>query len=128
LLLLTCLNYSQSLEAPVEGESYVSYTEYVEEYKPVIGFFAFLGFVLYGFVYPVWTRLGCVLGYCKPSQSELADTDHIIDQEEGLVIPDDQRKAIRLEVAEALRQMGIVEALRKQGYDIVPLDPDNIEL
>ena len=55
-------------------------------------------------------------------------TDHIIDQEEGLVIPDDQRKAIRLEVAEALRQMGIVEALRKQGYDIVPLDPDNIEL
>ena len=138
----------------MEGESYVSYTEYVEEYKPVIGFFAFLGFVLYGFVlsaifvlysvcnhslkveciqyiscrYPVWTRLGCVLGYCKPSQSELADTDHIIDQEEGLVIPDDQRKAIRLEVAEALRQMGIVEALRKQGYDIVPLDPDNIEL
>ena len=53
LLLLTCLNYSESLEAPIEGESYVSYTAMVEEYKPVLGFFAFVGFVLYGFVYPV---------------------------------------------------------------------------
>ena len=66
--------------------------------------------------------MGCICGYCKPSQSELADTDHIIDQEEGIVLPEDQKKAIRLEVQEALKQMGIVDWLRQQGFQIVPVD------
>jgi len=124
LILLTGLNYSDSLEAPVEGESYVSYTGWLEEYKPVLGFTLFVGFMLYGFVYPVWTRLGCVCGYCRPSTSELADTDHIMEQQEGTVLPDDQKKAIRLEVQAALEQMGIVDYLQAQGFNIVPVDPN----
>ena len=48
------------------------------------------------------------------------DTDHIIDQEEGYVLPDDQKKAIRLEIAAALDEMRVVDALRRAGYDIVP--------
>merc|ERR1719244_647108 len=123
LLLLTCLNYSESLEAPVEGESYVSYTGMLGEYKPILGFALFVGFLLYGFVYPVWTRLGCICGKCRPSMSELADTDHIMEQQEGTVLPDDQKKAIRLEVQAALEQMGIVGYLRDNGFDIVPVDP-----
>jgi len=72
----------------------------------------------------VWTRLGCICGYCKPTRSELGDTDHIMDQEEGTVLPDDQKRAIRFEVQEALHQMGIVEFLRTQGFHIVPVDKD----
>merc|ERR1712087_939838 len=88
LLLLYALNFSSSIEAPVEGEEVVSWTESFEGEKPVLGFLVFVSVVLYGFVYPVWTRLGCVAGYCKPSKSELMDTDHIagdVDEKRGEV-------------------------------------------
>jgi len=127
LLLLTGLSQSSSLEACVEGEPCTSYTEDIEEFKPVLGFILFVGFVLYGFVYPVWTRLGCICGYCKPSKSELLDTDHIIDQEEGYVLPDDQKKAIRMEIAAALDEMNVVDALKKAGFQIVPLKIDKVD-
>jgi len=124
LLLLTGLNYSSSLEACVEGETCVSYTEDIGEYKPVLGFLLFTGFVLYGFVYPVWTRLGCICGYCKPSKSELLETDHIMDQQEGYVMTEDQKKAIKKEVAAVLHEMGMVEAIKKLGYTVRELKLD----
>ena len=46
-----------------------------------------IGFILYGFVYPIYTRLGCTcLGEkCRPSKEEMAETDHIIDEPENLI-------------------------------------------
>jgi len=106
LLLMSGLSYTESIEAPVEGEDYTSYSSLVEEYKPVLGFLLFVMFVLYGFVYPIWTRLGCICGYCKPSHTELLDTDHVIYEPEGTALPDDQRRAIQLEVEATLRSLG----------------------
>ena len=81
LALLYGLNQTEDIEAPVEGEDDEVYTESIKEFKPYLGVLMFIGFVLYGFVYPVWTRLGC-FGLC--SESDVEDKgDHIINDDAG---------------------------------------------
>lgn len=63
--LLYGLNQTDSIEAPVKGEYDVEYTKSISAAKPYLGMLMFAGFVLYGFVYPVYTRLG-ICGRWKP--------------------------------------------------------------
>lgn len=72
--LLYGLNATDSIEAPVEGEDDVVWTESVEDYKWFLGTLLFTAFVLYGFVYPIWTRLGCC-GKWKPKELGIEETD-----------------------------------------------------
>jgi len=86
LLILYGLNHTESVEAPVEGEEDNVVTEAIEGYKPGLGAVLLIGFIIYGFVYPIWTRLGCsFLGEkCKPSR--IGHADHIIDEPQGMQI------------------------------------------
>ena len=70
--LLYGLNATDSIEAPVDGEEDENYTEWLGDAKPLVGFLFFVCFVLYGFAYPLYTRLGC-FGKFKPKSSD----DHI---------------------------------------------------
>eukprot|EP01084_Bolivina_argentea_P038424 71031_1 len=76
--LLYGLNFTNSIEAPVEGEFDKVYTEGITDAKPYLGMGIFLCFVLYGFIYPVWTRMGCC-GFCKPTVEQLQQTDHVAE-------------------------------------------------
>jgi len=73
LFLLYVLNATDSIEAPVEDEEDEELTRQLGWLKPWLGILVFIGFVIYGFIYPIYTRLGCC-GYCKPDIN-----DHDID-------------------------------------------------
>lgn len=62
---LYALNWKGVIEAPVEGEEYINLTEWAGDMKPFLGALVFIGFVMFGLVYPLWTKLGCC-GKCKP--------------------------------------------------------------
>jgi len=72
LFILYGLNSTESIEAPVEDEEDTVYTAALGGAKPFLGMLMFTGFVLYGFVYPVYTRLGCC-GHFKPDPEEETD-------------------------------------------------------
>ncbi len=109
LALLYGLNQTESIEAPVEGEIDVEYTESITSAKPYLGMLVFSAFVLYGFVYPVYTRLGCC-GRCKPRE---ADTDHLADMDEGLTLNAALIGKIKTEVRRQIRgEMGNDVSLR----------------
>ncbi len=57
--LLYGLNQTDSIEAPVADEYDKEYTKSIASAKPYLGMMMFTCFVLYGFVYPVYTRMGC---------------------------------------------------------------------
>eukprot|EP01083_Nonionella_stella_P036088 98475_1 len=85
--LLYGLNQTESMEAPVLGEDDKEYTKSIKSAKPYLGMLMLTFFILYGFVYPLWTRIGCC-GKCKPKELGLdhhAYTDHM-----ALTITDDQ--------------------------------------
>jgi len=101
LCLLYGLNASDNIEAPVELEFYTadsistaaptleptadSATEsldLLDDLQALFGFLLFVLFVIYGFVYPLYTRCGCCC-CLKRTKSELdADQDHMIDEPE----------------------------------------------
>eukprot|EP00485_Elphidium_margaritaceum_P017145 CAMPEP_0202734398 /NCGR_PEP_ID=MMETSP1385-20130828/188658_1 /ASSEMBLY_ACC=CAM_ASM_000861 /TAXON_ID=933848 /ORGANISM="Elphidium margaritaceum" /LENGTH=440 /DNA_ID=CAMNT_0049400759 /DNA_START=1741 /DNA_END=3063 /DNA_ORIENTATION=- len=98
--LLYGLNQTQSIEAPVEDEDDTVWTSFLSDFsRGLCGFLIFLLFTLYGFVYPVWTRLGCC-GYCKPTERELLDTDHVIEEDDETLSPDLQQAVTKLIHAE----------------------------
>merc|ERR1712242_183779 len=97
LFLLYGLNETDSVEAPVEGEEDNVVTESIEDFKPLLGFIVLTMFVLYGFVYPIYTRLGCNccgLKRCVPSKEEQEITDHVIDEPAELVVSESLVNAI----------------------------------
>ena len=79
LLLLYGLNATNSMEAPVDGEEDENYTAILGSGgKTFVGLLVFTFFVCYGFVYPLYTRLGC-FGKYKPKQDDdtFGDTDEV---------------------------------------------------
>ena len=64
--------YFWIIQAPVDGEEDTVYTAGLGDAKPFLGMLLFTGFVLYGFVYPVYTRLGCC-GHWKPDPNANLD-------------------------------------------------------
>jgi len=85
LLLLFGLHTTGSMEAPVEGEDYVSYTDWMGEAQAYFGMMFFSCFVCYGLVYPIYTRLGCNCCGKKfmPSKEEIEVNDHIMNEEKN---------------------------------------------
>merc|ERR1719229_897579 len=67
------------IEAPLEGEADESYIDSMNA-KPYLGFLLFIGFVLYGFVYPIWARLGCC-GICGIESEFEEEGDHMMDMD-----------------------------------------------
>eukprot|EP00483_Globobulimina_turgida_P012025 UN12047 len=111
--LLYGLNQTESIEAPVEGEYDKVYTKPLANAKPYLGILMFTCFVLYGFVYPIWTRMGCC-GRCKPREAESEETDHItqeIDVEEigshgiSKEILEQIKMEVRMEVKKEMEEM-----------------------
>ena len=88
LMILYGLNHSDSIEAPVRGEDDSNYTDWMGSAKPVLGTVVLIGFILYGLVYPIATRMGCCgFKYCKRTKEQLdSDHDHIIDEPQELQI------------------------------------------
>ena len=66
----------------------------------MLGLIVLSGFIMYGFVYPIYTRLGCnCFGRkCMPSKEEMAETDHIIDEPQEIVISDSLLNALMTKV------------------------------
>jgi len=99
--LLCILNGTDNIEAPVEGEIDKEYTKNLENFKPFCGFLVFIGFLIYGFVYPLYTRLGCC-GKWKPTPKDLEkDIDHITEekqQEIPIILIEEIKKQIVLEI------------------------------
>ena len=73
--LLYGLNATDSIEAPIHGEEDESYTDWLGTSKPFVGFIVFILFLIYGLVYPLYTRLGCC-GRFKPASAD----DHMMDE------------------------------------------------
>jgi len=107
LVMLAGLNMTNNIEAPVEGEEYSSLTEGLEEAKWVLGLFMFIGVLLYGFVYPLYTRLGCC-GRCKPTKEMLEDTDHITDKPQKEKLPAEMIRTLSMQVAGLQSQLNIL--------------------
>ena len=65
-MVLYMLNWTDSIEAPVEEEEDEdnNMTDWMGGTKPALGLAVFVFFVLYGLVYPLYSRLGCC-GYHK---------------------------------------------------------------
>ena len=66
MMILYVLNWQDCIEAQVEGE--VLKTELLEwmgAARPAVGLVIFILFTIYGFVYPIYTQLGCC-GRCQP--------------------------------------------------------------
>lgn len=64
-LILYMLNWQDTIEAPVAGEEDNNLTEWMGALQPILGFLVFVGFVLYGAVWPLYTKIGCC-GRWKP--------------------------------------------------------------
>jgi len=110
LFVLYGLNETDSIEAPVEGEDDNVVTESIEDLKPLLGLLVLIMFILYGFVYPVWTRLGCsCLGKygesCKPSKEMMDEQDHIIYQTAEPQISDNLALAFLRKLNESKKNM-----------------------
>ena len=65
-------NPTASSEAPVAGEDPNEHTRSIKDAKPALGMILFTIFVLYGFAYPIHTRLGCC-GKWKPKDQSTDD-------------------------------------------------------
>merc|ERR1712130_194758 len=74
------------------------------------GFIVLVLFILYGFVYPIYTRLGCTcFGHCEkcvPDKDEQRITDHVIDEPPELVVSEDLVNAI-IARADTMRIQGV---------------------
>ena len=103
-VLLAALNRTGNIEAPVEGEDYSSLTDWLAEGQWVLGLFIFVMVVLYGFVYPLYTRLGCC-GRCKPSKEELENTDHLTDAPQKETLPAEMIQRLNIRVAGVQSQL-----------------------
>lgn len=81
-MILYGLNHTDSVEAPFEDVADNDVTEGIEDYKPLFGTMMLIAFIVYGFVYPVYTTLGCKCGAlsCSPSGEDMDARDHLIDQ------------------------------------------------
>ena len=96
-MILYGLNSSESMEAPIEGETDNDITGSVEADKPILGVFLFIFFLFYGLVYPISTRTGCC-GKCKPSEEELEKaTDHMMNDCD---VPDVRQQMLSIIVAQ----------------------------
>ena len=70
VLLLYGLNATNSMQEPVDAEQEESYTTVSKSScKAFVSHFVFTFFVVYGFVYPLYTRLGCC-GKWKTKQDD----------------------------------------------------------
>jgi len=88
IALLCRLSMTDSMEAPVAGEDDSSMMDSLGEQRQYLGFALFVCFVIYGFVYPLWTRRRMLCCCCykdksEPEESE-DDTDHMIDHPEPM--------------------------------------------
>jgi len=106
LLLLYGLNFTDSMEAPLLDEPDNNITAVIQDEKPALGFFLFVAFVCYGFVYPLYTRLGCCghfIGGQKSERELAADTDHITNQPtENMELSEELVNAIKAQIEEQL--------------------------
>lgn len=118
--LLYGLNGTDSIEAPVVGEEDQVWTEPVEEIKWFLGMLMFTMFVLYGFAYPIWTRMGCC-GHCKPKDlglDDVDDIDHMALTPSGKRVTDAELNTLKItqDVLDNLKQQ-IKEELCKENRD-----------
>ena len=67
----------------------------------------FTAVFLYGFVYPLYTRLGCC-GKCKPSKERLQDTDHITDQPGKEKAPAEMIRTLSLQIERLQTQLNVL--------------------
>ena len=104
--LLYLLNATDTIEAPVDGEEDENYTAILGDTKPFLGFLVFVGFVLYGFVYPLYTRLGCC-GRCKPKTADTDDHMATVEGEDPASIADAQDQVYRM-ILNRLKKDGII--------------------
>lgn len=83
-------------EAPVLGEEDQVLTESIESAKWFFGILLFAGFVSYGFVYPVWTKLGCKC--CgkefMPTKHEMETQDHVMNEPKEMQLSSPMVQAI----------------------------------
>merc|ERR1712083_271611 len=97
------------------------------------GFLLYSCFVLYGFVYPVYTRLGCC-GKCKPKESETKENlDHIAEAQEDFEISQVELDRIREIVREEMarnneRQNQQMHQLKPNGMSVNGGDMPNKDM
>eukprot|EP01084_Bolivina_argentea_P013583 25497_1 len=114
--LLYGLNQTESMEAPVLGEADKEYTKSIKSAKPYLGMLMLTFFILYGFVYPLWTKVGCC-GKWKPK--EIGLDGHAYDDHMALTMTDDQA---------ALRRKMTPSLSKAQAEDIKKLIRTELDL
>merc|ERR1719491_231371 len=107
LVMLAGLNMTNNIEAPVEGEEFSSLAEGLADARWVLGLFLFTAVLLYGFVYPLYTRLGCC-GRCKPTKEMLEDTDHFTDQPHKEIVPAEHLRTLSRQITAMQGQLHIM--------------------
>eukprot|EP01084_Bolivina_argentea_P258704 436259_1 len=134
LALLYGLNLTESIEAPVQDEIDKEYTKAIAGAKPLLGLLMFTCFVFYGFVYPIYTRLGCC-GKCKPKEAIIDETDHLAESEEIYDISPVELDKIKEIVKEEIAKLknkgelnGQLNIELKQIYVTNLTNDDNVEL